>query len=424
MSRDKGIRTPRIVLFGLFGSGNFGNDGSLETVLSSLRRKVPGADLLCVCYDAEGIRQRYSINTTRIRIASRAPKLLRFLDKLFLTLPGRAVDLVHAILTLHGVDMMIIPGTGILDDFSERPHQMPLNIFLWCLSARIVGTRIAYVSVGAGPINNRLSRFLMLTAARMAHYRSFRDGLSRGYLARFGIDTRHDPIMPDVVFNLPTPSISKPQEATVTVGLGVMDYHGWSGHREKTYRTYIDKLADFAVYLISTGNRIRILTGQNTDEQAALDVVRIIGERAGEQAARQLIWVPGSSLHDLMNEIALTDLVVATRYHNIVCALKMGRPAISLEYSGKNTAVMKAVGLEEFCGNVETFAIANLIQQFQRLKRERIVHEAGIRARIVEFQRALDDQDAALLALLQEKLNEGAMQEGQAASESVKGPVP
>jgi len=408
MSRKgSGTRRPRIALFGLFGSGNFGNDGSLETVLASLRRKIPDADFLCVCQDAEGIRQRFSIETEPIRIASRVPRLLHLLDKLFLTLPGRLVDLAHAILTLHGVDMMIIPGTGILDDFSERPYQMPLNIFNWCLSARLVGARIAYVSVGAGPINNRLSRILMLTAARMAHYRSFRDGNSRRYLANFGIDTRYDHLTPDVVFNLPTPSINKAQDGSFTIGLGVMDYHGWSGRGDETYRTYIEKLSDFTVYLTAKGNSVRILIGQNTDERAALDILRIVRGRMGEGLAQQLRWTPNSSLHDLMNEIALTDLVVATRYHNIICALKMGKSAISLEYSSKNTAVLAAVGLKDFCSNVETFTTDDLIQKFERLKAERHVHELQIRARITEFRRALDDQDAALIALLQGRYDRG-----------------
>src|SRR4051794_465105 len=44
----------RVVLFGLFGSGNSGNDASLEAMLTFLRR-WPGMDITCVCYAPDAI---------------------------------------------------------------------------------------------------------------------------------------------------------------------------------------------------------------------------------------------------------------------------------------------------------------------------------------------------------------------------------
>lgn len=402
MTSAKAARNPRIVFFGLFGAGNFGNDGSLETVLSSLRRKVPQASFLCVCGDASLVGQRFGIEATPIRIAATGPRLLRRLDKLCLTLPGRVFDFAHAIRTLSGADIMIVPGTGILDDFGEKPHQMPLSIALWCLAARLTGTRIAYVSTGAGPINHPLNRLLMLSAARMAHYRSFRDENSRAYLARFGIDTRQDPVTPDVVFNLPAPASERPPDGRITVGLGVMDYRGWYSHDERgaeIYQSYVKRLSAFATYLIEEGYRIRLLIGQESDEVAVRDVIRFVGEKTGS-APEQISQGTCSSLQDLMQEIALTDVVVATRYHNIICALKMGRPSISLEYAAKNTAVMNAVGLEAFCDHVETFTTEGLIRKFEQLKTERENHAMRIWTRVAEFQRSLDGQDNHLIRLI------------------------
>jgi len=195
-------RRPRIVLFGLFGAGNFGNDGSLETVLQMLRQNLPDAEILCICANPSLIEHEFGIAAVLIRFAAKAPYLVRKLDRLFLTLPGRLVDLAHALRTMRGTDIMLMPGTGILDDFGERPNGMPLYIYLWCLSGRLAGSCIAYVSVGAGPINHPLSRWFMLSAARLAHYRSFRDENSRTYLARHGLDTGNDALCPDVVFDL------------------------------------------------------------------------------------------------------------------------------------------------------------------------------------------------------------------------------
>ena len=46
----------RIGLFGLFGSGNIGNDGSLEAMLAFLRSALPDAKLVCVCSGAAKVR--------------------------------------------------------------------------------------------------------------------------------------------------------------------------------------------------------------------------------------------------------------------------------------------------------------------------------------------------------------------------------
>ena len=68
-----------------------------------------------------------------------------------------------------------------------------------------------------------------------------------------------------------------------------------------------------------------------------------------------------------MGQIAQTDLIVATRFHNIVCALKMGKPAISLGYSRKNDVLMADFGLGDYCQHVEQFEVPALIGQFSEL---------------------------------------------------------
>ncbi|MER9016512.1 hypothetical protein [Mesorhizobium sp. M0768] len=42
---------------------------------------------------------------------------------------------------------MVVPATGMLDDFGDRPMGMPFDVFSWCLAACLVGTRIVLVSV-------------------------------------------------------------------------------------------------------------------------------------------------------------------------------------------------------------------------------------------------------------------------------------
>ncbi len=50
-----------------------------------------------------------------------------------------------------------------------------------------------------------------------------------------------------------------------------------------------------------------------------------------------------------MKETAAADTVVATRYHNLVCALKTGTPTLALSYAAKSDALMDRMGLAAFC---------------------------------------------------------------------------
>src|SRR5262245_56965258 len=62
-------RAPAIALFGLFGCGNFGNDGSLEAMLNLLRRVRPDAQLACICANPGLIQDRFDVNSLPISAA-------------------------------------------------------------------------------------------------------------------------------------------------------------------------------------------------------------------------------------------------------------------------------------------------------------------------------------------------------------------
>ncbi|MGQ4441122.1 hypothetical protein ACN6LI_006490, partial [Streptomyces violaceoruber] len=51
----------RIGVFGLFGAGNSGNDGSLEAVLDHLRAAHPDAVVDAMCGGPETVATRYGV---------------------------------------------------------------------------------------------------------------------------------------------------------------------------------------------------------------------------------------------------------------------------------------------------------------------------------------------------------------------------
>ena len=60
--------------------------------------------------------------------------------------------------------------------------------------------------------------------------------------------------------------------------------------------------------------------------------------------------------------------VVATRYHNAVCALMQSKPTISIGYGDKSAVLMTDMGLEDYCQPVNHLDVGRLIEQFTDLE--------------------------------------------------------
>ena len=301
-------------------------------------------------------------------------------------------------------DAVVVPGTGVLCDYRADPFGAIYWIFRWCIAARLCGVKVCFINVGAGPVQRPLSRWMVRQAAQSASYRSFRDAYSRKFLAGLGVDTTNDRVYPDIAFRLPFATAPPRALATgqpATVGIGVMWYDGWQGHRDPRadiYERYLSQLGDFVCWLLQHGHPVRLLVGEVSDEP----VIDRVKEHVRKCTPPGSAWAalaaePIQSLHDLMREIDRTEIVVASRYHNIVCALKLGRPTISISYSVKHDELMQRAGIGGFCQDIETLRLDQLLEQFQDIAGNRVFYQALIGERVAEFQRELDEQEQVLL---------------------------
>ena len=394
-----------IGLFGLFGSGNFGNDGSLEAMLRLLRREAPDERLLCICEQPDQVRAAFGLEAIPIyyrpaaAAAGRPPSAAR-------RALGRASLWFYALWHLRRMKMLIVPGTGVLDDFAVSPFGWPHDILAWWLLARLTGVKVVLASVGAGPIHHPLSRRLMKAAARAAHYRSYRDTVSRDFMSSIGFDVRGDPICPDIAFSLLAPVSMRESDdegGPPIIGLGVMAYRGWRGARSgdsTIYRTYLEKITAFVLWLLDSGHQVRLLMGELSDLEAVEDVIARAQASRSRSAMRALQFEPAHTLHDVMRQMAATDIVVATRYHNVVCALKMRKPTISIGYARKNDALLQAMGHADFCQQIEDLDLDLLRAQTIRLIADRRFIERRTDEACARFEARLRAQEATLLGLI------------------------
>ncbi|MFG2652087.1 polysaccharide pyruvyl transferase family protein [Streptomyces sp. NPDC048436] len=388
----------RVGVFGLLGSGNLGNDGSLEAVLGYLRAEHPEAVVDALCGGPEVVTARYRIPATRLhwyrgeyRTASRAGAVAgKGLGKL--------VDVVRTAAWVRRHDVVIVPGMGVLEaTLPLRPWGFPYSLFLLCASGRLLRTRVALVGVGAGPIGNRATRALVRWSARLATYRSYRDELSRDAMRAMGVDTARDEVHPDLAFALPTsPTLraGEPSGPPGTVCVGVMAFHGGDDDRaraEEIHRRYLDGTTRFVRTLVEDGRPVRLLIGDEVDRtvvDAILDAVDSPLVTAADAA----------SLAELMKEMAAADSVVAARYHNLVCALKVGTPTLALSYAAKSDALMAEMGLAAYCHPAREVDADRLLEQFRALEQRSVELRRTLVERNLAATRRLEHQFTALTA--------------------------
>ena len=393
---------PRIGIFGLFGSGNLGNDGSLESFLAFLRSAHPNADLHCICHGTEAVSEHFGIPALPIRSSPPQSRWLKLLNMLSLRTLSRALEWGRTIRTARGFDLVVVPGTGMLDDFGERPRDMPYHLFRWSLACRLAGTPFAFVSIGAGPIRHPLSRWLMRSAAAMARYRSYRDVNSKNYMDGIGLKRPDDAVTPDLAFRLPLPSLAPPAAGRRVIGVGMTGYAGWKHSQadgKAIYSAYTAKMTQFVAWLVEQGFGVRLIMGDEGDIQAMNDVCLAIGQQAGAMAAH-IVAETAQSLTEIMRQIGETELLVATRFHNVVCGLMMATPVISLSYAKKNDVLLSEMGLGEFCQHIESLDLDRLKAQFERLMRDRDDYVPAIAQKAALYREQLAEQEKRLLAAL------------------------
>lgn len=373
-------RSRRIVLFGIFGIGNLGNESTLWVTLHHLRRRLPDAEVICVSDGLPSFAHSYGVTSFPIdplpvRGARRLPsKILKHIFVATASMILEPIRLRRALRMLRGTDQFIVVGTGALDDLGQLPWELPAHISRWCRAAKLTGAKVQLLAVGAGPIRNRINRWLMTRAVAVSESRTYRDGYSRDYMAGLGVGSSTDEVVPDLVFAWPEerlPSARTADTPPKVVGVGLMEYYGWNLPPEEgrqVYTAYIEKMATFVRWLLDSNYCVRMLIGErHTDARAIRDLFAALGPEVVDKAGERLTAPAVESMHDLLGEIMRTDMVVATRFHNLVFALALARPVISIGYAPKFEALMHEMGLDEYAQHIEELHVERLQTQVRNL---------------------------------------------------------
>ena len=165
------VKHQTITFFGNFGTHNLGNECTLEAIIQNVRKYLPDARLNCVCPGPEDTSERHRIpallmsyrNAAAFR--SRAARLsssplIRLARRLLIRVPLELLEWFKAFRALRGTHMLIMVGTGMPGDFGIGPLDLHYEILKWSIIAKMRRCRLLFVSVGAGPIDHPMSRWI------------------------------------------------------------------------------------------------------------------------------------------------------------------------------------------------------------------------------------------------------------------------
>jgi polysaccharide pyruvyl transferase WcaK-like protein len=384
----------KVGLFGLLGTGNLGNDGSLAAVLGYLRKEHPQARIEVFCSGPEDVMARHGVPAVRMNwyrdeydTASRLSSIVR-------KGLGKVVDFFRTANWVRKQDVVIVPGMGVLETtLPLRPWGWPYSLWTLSFTGKLLRTKVVFLAVGAGRVTDRANRALLVGAARLAYYRSYRDEISRDALCAMGVDTSRDPVHTDLAFALPNPG---PLVDHGVVGVGVMDYHGSNEDRanaDRIHRDYVSRMTEFVRWLTEHGRVVRLFVGDHVDEVVAERIIAAIASPA-------VSVVHTSSLDELLREMARVDVVVASRYHNVLAALKLGKPTVGVGYAAKSDALMAEMGLGEYCQSIRDLDVDRLVKQFTVAVERATELRAVLTRRNAEMTRRVKWQLAELSGIL------------------------
>ncbi|MEP7763069.1 polysaccharide pyruvyl transferase family protein [Sanguibacter sp. 25GB23B1] len=388
-SPDSTRSGPVVLVFGELGIGNLGNEASLTEALRRLHTHLPGARVQVLSYDPartaaehEGEHPGWSAEPIGApgRDARAGPPPGRWT-----TLARQLADAGRVARASRGADLVVVPGTGIFEELWMGPWGVPVLLLGLAAGARAHRAPLVVVAVGADLPRRRLTRWMFSRTLRSARLVTFRDvhSLAAGTAM---IGGRGGALLaPDLVLGAPAPDLSSPDgeaaddesaddhapendaarepadgHAPPRLVLGVMRYYGtsddtYSTDGAATHERYVAALADVARRVVERGWTVDVVVGDEGDRPVVHELVERLG--AGVRAR------PVSTMRELDDVVAGSTAVVASRYHNVVSAIRAAVPVVSVSYGPKGHSLMAQVGMDTSCQWIEELDADRLMTQ-------------------------------------------------------------
>ncbi|MBO8159733.1 polysaccharide pyruvyl transferase CsaB [Thermosyntropha sp.] len=302
----------RVVLSGYYGFDNAGDEALLSAITSSLKTRHPEIDFVVF----SGNPQRTS--------------LLHGISAVYYMNPFKVIK------ELKRADLLISGGGSIFQDVTS------LRSFLYYLSivalAKILGCPVMFYAQGIGPLNRKISRFMMRFIAEKVDIITLRDEESGRFLRSLGVK-RDYKVTADPVFSL-KPDVKIGEDLLFEIKDNVdMPVVGVSVRPWSDLAGYEKPLAEALDYLMEKGYKIVFMPlSYPEDAREARKIADLMNHRP------YIIDRPLSSREHLAL-ISRLHFVIGMRLHSLIFAAISRVPFAGISYDPKVEAFLKQFDL-------------------------------------------------------------------------------
>jgi polysaccharide pyruvyl transferase WcaK-like protein len=384
-------RLLRLGAFGFFGIGNLGNEGSLAALLEHVRSLDADVDVRCFAGDPDVVRREHGVEAVAL-MSHRPPPGVGGRSEQVRKAWGRLVDGPRIWRLVGQVDVVVVPGMGVLEPVLGGANLWGFAYWqlLATIAARLRRRPFVLLSVGMGVPSDRRVRFYYRATLRLARYSTFRDHGSRSASDRIGGHARPGTVTADLAFGLAAPAgAAEPLPGRIVLGVMTPDTHGDDGNR---LTVYTHQMSRVIVRLLDHGHSVRVVVGDLADRTLADRIAALVMQHRPSVEETTFGVSDANTLHALMTEMVKAEVVVASRYHNLVCALMVPRPAVSLGYAEKNAELLADFGLAGYDQSMTGFDVELLDRQVQELRERRTALEPEMTRTLERLRAALRDQ--------------------------------
>lgn len=302
-------RPRRAAIVGFIGYGNLGDEMILAGIEALL---APAPITVTTLFGGPDLAETASFRSAR-RLS-----------------PWRSLPTPNAIRELRRVDLLLIGGGGLFNDY--WPFLIP-RYLAWIIAARVAGARVAWLGVGVGPIRRRPWRWLTRLAARLSDRVLVRDERSA---ALAGGPSSRIHVVPDPALFVPDPPEPRPEPVLGLIVRGPV-------HDDEMRATVLlDLLVQAAAAGRSSGLEPRVLMMAPAADQAFAER---LARRLGRIGDRPPIVALGPTAAELWPQLGALTACVSVRLHGVLLSALAGLPCVPVAYDDKVAAAAEGLGI-------------------------------------------------------------------------------
>ena len=274
---------------------------------------------------------------------------------------------------VRNLDLIVMSGSGQLNEEWGGPWRYPFGLFRWCLLARLAKCKIAFLSVGAGEVNSFWAKQFCTSALRLAQYISVRDVRTKELVESWHIKSVQ--LVPDMAFSMKFEVDEQPKKTGKTLIVGInpisfCDPRTWNISDQNKYNAYVEKLSNFCNMILSAGHTLMFIPNELVMDNLTIDdIINNLDPYFTDDA--KIIRPEISNYTALFQSFAKCDYTICSRFHGLLFSFMSQKPVIALAHHYKFFKLAKEMGQEKYCLDIAEFQDEELADLFEDLVRNK-----------------------------------------------------